>query len=369
MQANILLRELESRGIGPFRSIGGGEFVSPVCPFCGHGDDDLSRGQRFHLSPALAEGKGAYRCFACGAGGNGVDLLMHRFGLTFPQARDLLGLASGTRKAMSRSCPACPPGKNPSFLTSQDEPRDEAEIMPSAQWREHAERLLSYMDANLPLDYYDMRQGALGYDRGLDSVQNWTAYRIVYSPRTFYQAPELWGLEGKKIPIPKGIVIALQRRAGIVGVICKPMSEAREKFGRFRIVRGSAAIPYVLGRPGKPLVIVESALDAALLYQESGGTLATIATNSASWRLTRQALDFARQAPEVWYWQDNDDAGDRAYEAVKRQLPHAVQLKNPSGCGKDPCELHVCHRDDPGVPSVADWLEACGVLDVGNKAA
>ena len=71
-----------------------------------------------------------------------------------------------------------------------------------ALWSEQAEKFVSYAEKNLT----DHVCAYLIEERGL-SNETIRAFRLGYNPKNLYDDPKRWGLEGKKIWLPRGIVI------------------------------------------------------------------------------------------------------------------------------------------------------------------
>jgi len=351
------------------------EYASDVCPLCGRND----HGTRiFTLTPSLAGGKGAWRCFSCSQGGNGVSLLHDQYGLSYRQAYATLELSmpqagkitskKGTPSNKSRDTQDKPQGATTgtgffpltSEFCSPTALKDETESLPCEVWRNAVMRILTEMDTCLPLGEYDRRCGYITHARGLDSVRNFSAYGVVFNPATQLYDSKTLGLIGSPVVLPEGLLLAVRRKQGIVCLLSKPLDV--ERYGKHRVVRGSMACPSVFGRAGLPLIICESHLDAALCFQEGKGKLAALATNSAAWSLSKQALAFAKTAPRCWFWADNDAAGEQAYKRLKWLLPDVELITNPNFTGKDVGELYRHWRDGKGCPSVAQWLCHAGAL-------
>lgn len=79
-----------------------------------------------------------------------------------------------------------------------------APIAPDPAWRARAEQFITWAESNL--SSYPGAQEYLEKERGL-SQQTWRAFRLGYNPTNLYDDPARWGLEGKKIWLPRGIVI------------------------------------------------------------------------------------------------------------------------------------------------------------------
>jgi DNA primase len=70
------------------------------------------------------------------------------------------------------------------------------------QWRQRATEFIAYAERNLDTKILDY----LKKERGL-SRETALAFHLGYNPGNLYDDPKRWGLEGKKIWLPRGIVI------------------------------------------------------------------------------------------------------------------------------------------------------------------
>ena len=80
-------------------------------------------------------------------------------------------------------------------------PQPKPYIQPQ-QWRARAEEFVAYAERNLTPSVL----GYLSQERGL-SRETVRAFRIGYNPGNLHDEPARWGLDGKKIWLPRGIVI------------------------------------------------------------------------------------------------------------------------------------------------------------------
>ncbi len=72
-----------------------------------------------------------------------------------------------------------------------------------ALWMERAMEFVSFAEKNLN----EQVRAYLYHERGL-SDETVRAFRLGYNPRNIYDDPKRWGMEGKKIWLPRGIVIS-----------------------------------------------------------------------------------------------------------------------------------------------------------------
>jgi DNA primase len=110
---------------------------------------------------------------------------------------------------------------------------------------------------------------------------------------------------------------------------------------RYRISRGSNPnLPYPLGVSSrKPVMIVESELDAILIAQEAGDHVGVLAMGTTGAKLspamTRYLTD---RIPIILISLDNDQSGKEKTTKLMNQLPNAIDWPVPEKYGKDPGE-------------------------------
>lgn len=143
------------------------------------------------------------------------------------------------------------------------------------------------------------------------------AWGLGWNTADRYERRETWGLcpvEGReKLLLPRGLVIATRRRAGVVAVTVRCPDDRPEGRPKYRQIAGSSNVPFVAGRGGLPAVLMESALDAALLWQETLGQCAALAFMGSSKPVDADTAAFIAAAPLIIAAPDNDDAGKKAW--------------------------------------------------------
>jgi hypothetical protein len=77
---------------------------------------------------------------------------------------------------------------------------------PNEQWRHRAEQFVAWAEASLAGKAGAGAREYLEKERGL-SPETQRVFRLGYNPTNLYDAPARWGLEGRKIWLPRGIVI------------------------------------------------------------------------------------------------------------------------------------------------------------------
>jgi len=79
-------------------------------------------------------------------------------------------------------------------------------VEPAPTWRSRAEQFIVFSEQNLAGESGAGARHYLEQERGL-WPETWQTSRLGYNPNNLYDAPERWGLEGKKIWLPRGITI------------------------------------------------------------------------------------------------------------------------------------------------------------------
>lgn len=77
---------------------------------------------------------------------------------------------------------------------------------PGEQWRLRTEHFISWAEANLASEAGSGARKYLDKERGL-SPETQRTFRLGYNPTNLYDDPARWGLGGRKIWLPRGIVI------------------------------------------------------------------------------------------------------------------------------------------------------------------
>lgn len=338
-----------------FKSKGPHELAGP-CPGCGGTD-------RFLVWPERPRG-GAYLCRQCGVVGDGIQFLREFLGMSYPEACGALGLMprdvrpsfsaggklprhSGTRPALSRHIAAAAP-VSPAPAT-----------LPPARWREAAAAFLAECQRGLETSV----EAVLALTGRYLTPDTARACGLGWNPRDRYEFREAWGLEpaaGRdKMLLPRGLLIATRRRSGVVGLTVRCPDDRPEGRPKYWQVSGSANLPFVAGRSGLPVVLLESALDACLVWAESRGQCAAVGFMGSTKPPDADTAVFIAAAPVIIGSPDNDDAGRAAWQRWNRAFPAAVCC--PAVGAKDLGDMHRAALTPPlreDIPTVGEWFAA-----------
>jgi DNA primase len=315
----------------PVGATGGGEYAGP-CPWCAGND-------RFRCWPSQGK-SGKYWCRQCGRSGDAIQYLRDYRKMTFLEACQYLGREphlislTGGRQAM--------PAWEPRTCAS-----------PGDLWQEKARNLVD--DAAYHL-WTPTGKAALDLlmAKGLtqDTVKK---FSIGWITKDRWDAAPAWGLpetlkengKRKRLWFPKGITIPLCQGERVLRVrIRRPDGEPR-----YYILRGSNSQAMVLGDAQHVVVVVESELDAMLLYQEAGDLVNVVSLGNAQARPDRAAAGLLNQSQLILVALDADPAG--AKEAWRWWKDHYLQAHRwPPIQGKDPGEMWAAGVD------LRAWVQA-----------
>lgn len=319
---------------------GSGEWAGP-CPLCGGIDRCCAWPER-----------GRWWCRQCGKGGDAVDLLRLRDGLSYRAACDALGIAPASK------------GGKPSFFARQQgaafgvghKGNMEATkqkccpLLPPAAWMEQAAAFLASCRTDAALSC-QAAQDVL-YGRGF-TPEGVRALGIGFNPVARWVPRSAWGLEGdKNFCIPAGIVLPIWRKAGLAALEVRRFGDDAARWGKYAFISGGAAgLSYIHGGGnGRVWLVVEGALDGLLALQEAGAYVAGFAACAGvSKGLSADALAFLGEQSAVAIVPDGDGPGAVGCARLQAQLPGAVVVDVPAG--KDLTEMHAS-----GIP-IALWAE------------
>lgn len=287
-----------------------------ACPFCG-GTDRL----RVFADGGRDNG-GHYWCRQCNASGDLISWKIDVEGLSFCEATGQTA-RSGTKREPKRN---------------ETRAKQVSAVSLSESWSAQAEHVLSsaWQGMKMPEAAEFFRDG-----RGLTG-ETCKALGFGWQEADSYFPPEMWGLpEGKKLAVPAGAVLPVRRGGRVVSLLVRRRfpyiipSTGRELW--FHEVRGGAKVPFLCGPIGAPLVVCESILCAASVYQASNGQVAALATLGAKKPIPdAEAVDFLKSASVVVIVADDDEAGGGLKKAVRQVRPDAEEL--------------TAARDDNGEP-------------------
>ena len=326
-----------------FKAKGPSEWAGP-CPDCGGRD-------RFLVWPDRPRG-GAFLCRGGGAKGDGIQFLRLSHGMSYPDACRALSLTPRDSRA---SYPAKPnPRHTPGTARPVTVPMPKPAQLPPVPWMERAAAFLADCQRGLETDAETVL-AVTGRYLISDTAR---ACGLGWNPRDRYEPRAAWGLptqQGRdKLLLPRGLVIATRRRAGIMALTVRCPDDRPEGRPKYWQVAGSSNVPFVAGRAGLPVLLVESALDVALVQQEAGDLCAAVALMGDMKGVDTATDAFVRAAPLVIACPDNDAGGRIAWPRWKQAFPSAVCC--PAVGGKDVGEMHAAALRLEATPTVREWV-------------
>lgn len=289
---------------------GQGEFSS-ACPWC-DGDD------RFLIWPN--EGAtGRYWCRQCGAKGDGIGFCMKYHHMSYVEACEGVG--------------AEPRRYGAGFDWQYRAPPKKESLPPPELWQLKAEAFVDWAHKNLVSNVAEIDR--LGQQRGinLESIVKW---RLGWNHKYLARSGSAWGLSGtrSKICLPKGIVIPRLDGKPIQGVRIRCADESK---GKYCTVTGGINGPTLCGDLSKPILVLESELDAVLVLQEAGDLVCCLALGCVNATPTPKQQSLLHREPFLLSL-DYDDAGWKGREKWEANYPNTAVVWF-SGRGKSPGDL------------------------------
>ena len=341
---------------GQIKPKGPHEYAGP-CPLCG-GED------RFIVWPDRPRG-GAYLCRGCDQqGGDGIQFMRKYMGLTYAEACAALGIEpkrTTTSSFPARRVHARPRPAHPAQVAPV--PPAPA-VLPCKEWMASAAAFVDSCQRDIETSPEALLAVCGRFLTPYTAVQ----CGIGWNPADRYILRESWGLPvveladgGKrdKLLLPRGLVIATRREAGTVAITIRCPNDRPEGRPKYWQVKGSINVPFVAGRAGLPVVLVESALDAALVWQESFGKLAGVGFMGNMKGLDSDTNDFIQAAHLLLACPDNDAGGLSAWQRWSAAYPQAILT--PAVGAKDLGDMHraaLAWPINPDIPTVMEWAEA-----------
>ena len=399
---------IERRGAELRPTASGFRAVGLPCPKCGADGHDpdkpLDRVRLFPFEDNHGRRRSRWFCNSCKATGDDVAF-MEANGMSFydayvavmgeappdrPMSRNRNGRATGIRKGDPQTVK--PENANSFPAREAREWRIRQNPWPCMAWMARATALCC------ELDHCHGDVGERHVAEALRWIEEGRGIRldvaptlgVYWNPRDRWEDPAVWGLKReKKLFIPKGVVIAQHRRTRppweaspwIVGLLVRraePSGDADKlRWVPFRDDGAGPEMPKIrtmlLGMTtakGCPCIVMESALDAALVFQECGAEAAVIGMNGADYPLDEDCAEMLRSASRVWAWPDADTAGAEAFQRWRRAFPAMELIDMPKDAegrpwAKDATGLISERRRRPSCPTVRQILAGAGVLGHG----
>lgn len=302
------------------------------CPWCGGKD-------RFNI---VIDKRGErYFCRVCGRKGDAIQYLRDYRKMSFLEACKYLKIKPSANRALQHGL-----GKKKTIEVWT--PKES--IPPSKQWQEQAAEYIDTFQFHL-WAYQGIKAREFLHSCGLNDSTMKTAGLGVNTIDRFINYED-WGFHAernqkgnlKKVWMPPGITFSLEdQRIRIRRFEGEP---------RYVNVSGSNMKPMVISEDKfSVVIIVESDIDAWLIWQEAGDLVGVVALGSAVMRSDKTTHDLLMRAKIILLSLDADEAGAReSQEWWKVHYPKAKRWPVP--IGKDPSEAWK-----QGL-NIREWIEA-----------
>lgn len=306
-----------------------------ACPICGAGAGHGRASAQFVCWPGHPKKQGGgWFCRNCSEGKlkSGIDFLMARDKITAGEAFRALGLDGGAVRRGPRRLPPLPPARSASRDCGHF-----SRVADAERWLGQAAALLANAKAELKRSQEGQKYLLA---RGF-TPESMARFQFGYIPRTYWADGSAWGMAdhgtGKGMTIPRGWLIPIFDRLGRIAALKirrHPQDlERYPKWGKYHCIQRTASVPSWASpawRPGRPLVIFEGELDAALVDQDAGGLVNCVSTGSASNLPDPATLDLIGKDP-VFVAMDADEAGQKRRAAYEADFPEWESVDQPAG--------------------------------------
>ena len=291
----------------------------------GLGIELVSYGKDYHLRAHdslklfLQDGIWLYKWWSRnGEVGDGIQYLQRHCGMGFPEAVSILSgttiFQNTTSEHLKRQNLHCPgPQKKP-------------EKWRTKKWQRDAEKLIRVGRSYLLGPNGKERISYLVHQRGLD-LDTIRQRRLGWLP--------------EKRHMPSKLLIPCYDSAGNLIRIRFRIDTFNHGQQRYRISKGSNPhAPYPIGvAAAKPLMILESELDAILIAQEAAGHIGVLGMGTTAMKFNPAMIRYlSDNIPIILISLDNDQSGKEKTTVLISELPNAIDWPVPEKYGKDPGE-------------------------------
>ncbi len=210
-------------------------------------------------------------------------------------------------------------GKN-TFVPAQASP-------PVLPWQQRAKSFVTYCHQQLINEPEAINQLA---KRGM-TPETIKQFNLGWNPQTFFDQKERWDLPQEIIEskaskcqwLPRGIVIpSFNDDAPVKIKILRADWLKGGSFPKYVEVSGSRHSPSVYGDTSKPVIIVESELDALLIQQEFSHLVCCVALGGVSKKPDAQLHILLKESSLILLSLDFDEAGKKRYSFWMKQYPN-----------------------------------------------
>ncbi len=297
-------------------STNGGEYKS-MCPKCKKGKD------RFCIWPNQGN-SGRYWCRVCQTNGDAIQFCRDFLGMSFHQACQKINMTPDFKKNPFKEI-----HNNEVFTPAPD-------IPVCLIWQESAGKFISSTHKNLlnnPLALETL------YKRGfsLDIIR---MFSLGFNDENLFLKREEWGLLNevrengslKALWIPKGFVIPSYSGGKLIKIkIRRSDWNENDTLPKYVEISGSKNSLSVYGDVSKPVIIVESELDAMLIQQVASHLLCSVALGGISKKPDDKIHRWLKGVPLILLSMDFDEAGKSKCLFWMKLYPNLRVWPTPEG--------------------------------------
>jgi DNA primase len=271
----------------------------------------IQQGQEFQLANHRSlklfkhQNTWIYKWYSKNQTGDGVQFLQEYFAMSFNEAIETL-----TQTQINRHVIAYPAEDGEKMWTTE-------------KWQQNSVKLIEQAHNNLFQSIGKKAKSYLMDQRGIQG-QAMVHHKLGWLPA--------------KSQMPSKIVIPSYNSKGQLLRIRFRIDKLDSQNCRYRIKKGSdPSFPFPLGISSlKPLLVVESELDAILAFQEAKDLISVIALGSTAINLSAQMIQYLnRHIPLILLALDNDDSGRAKTKSLETELHKTKNWPVPAHTGKD----------------------------------
>ena len=290
-------------GLSPKRcaSTNGGEYKSK-CPNCQSGID------RFCIWPSQ-KNSGQYWCRVCEVKGDAIQFCRDFLRMTFQQACQKMNFTPQISAQFQSN-------KKSTF-------GDYRASLPFPIWQKLAKSFINYSHKNLMGDRHAIRELE---KRGFN-IESIKQFYLGWNPKNLFDQRERWGFipeikqngSPRRQWLPEGIVIPSFEEGNPTKIkIRRSDWFSEDTLPKYVEISGSKPAPSVYGARSKPVIIVESELDALLIQQEASHLVCCVALGGVSKKPDVEMHTWLKQAPLILLSLDFDAAGKKKFGSWMR---------------------------------------------------
>ena len=260
------------------------------------------------------DGQQRWYCWSrCHTGGDAIQFVMHWKKLDFRQSMCELEHWIGTVPEVTKEQHA--------VVSTEPQP-------PSAAWQDRAQAYVCWAQDQL---WGTDGERGMNYlvNRGLEELTI-GMFMLGWIPATWQDLPEKWGLTGKPVTIPKGVIIPCWRE-GLWYVKARQMGGGP----KYLSVRGGTNTMFGVDRmqrDSRPLLIVEGEFDAMVGWQECADFVDVVAMPGAGQRLSMADMMMLTTRRRILACLDDDEAGKAGLRYLQSISSAVEPVATPGGC-------------------------------------